>query len=47
MFSNAVRLDNGSRFPQVSLRLVGGAQLALPDDWAGQAGAVLFYRGHW
>ncbi len=47
MFSNAARLDSGSRYPQMSLPLVGGAHLVLPDDWAGHAGAVLFYRGHW
>ena len=45
--SNAVTLDSGSRFPWMLLPLVGGASLTLPDDWAGHAGAILFYRGHW
>ena len=45
--SSAPRLDSGSRFPAVTLPLVGGARLTLPNDWAGHAGAVLFYRGHW
>jgi hypothetical protein len=45
--ATAQRLDSGSRFPSVTLSLVGGTTLALPDDWAGHAGAVLFYRGHW
>jgi hypothetical protein len=47
MVSTAQRLDSGSRFPRVTLPLLGGASLTLPDDWAGHAGAVLFYRGHW
>ena len=47
MSSTAQRLDSGSRFPRVTLLLLGGATLTLPDDWAGHAGAVLFYRGHW
>ncbi|MEQ1772763.1 MAG: hypothetical protein ABL891_03175 [Burkholderiales bacterium] len=45
--STGPRLDSGSRFPQMTLSLAGGESLALPDDWAGHAGAVLFYRGHW
>jgi hypothetical protein len=45
--SNAVRLDSGSRFPSISVPLAGGGSLTLPNDWAGHAGALLFYRGHW
>jgi hypothetical protein len=46
-FATGTRLDIGSRFPRLALRLLDGASLALPDDWAGHAGVVLFYRGHW
>ena len=45
--SNGARLDSGHRFPSITLALTGGGTLTLPDDWAGHAGAVLFYRGHW
>jgi len=45
--STTSRLDSGSYFPAVTLPLVGGGRLALPRDWAGHAGALLFYRGHW
>lgn len=45
--ANVTRLDSGSRFPRISLPLAGGGNITLPDDWAGHAGAVLFYRGHW
>lgn len=48
-FLPSPRLDSGSRFPRLSLALAAtdGGTLTLPDDWAGHAGAVLFYRGHW
>jgi hypothetical protein len=46
-FSTGSRLDIGSRFPRLTLQLLDGSSLTLPDDWAGHAGAVLFYRGHW
>lgn len=45
--SNGSRLDSGSPFPPITLPLAGGGTLTLPNDWAGHAGAVLFYRGHW
>jgi hypothetical protein len=41
------RLNSGSHFPAITLPLVGGGELRLPGDWAGRAGALLFYRGHW
>ncbi|HUB41964.1 MAG TPA: redoxin domain-containing protein [Streptosporangiaceae bacterium] len=40
-------LSPGSTFPALSLTLPGGAALALPDAFAGDFGAVLFFRGSW
>lgn len=45
--SNAFRLENGDRFPDLTARLVGGGTLSLPGDLAGSWGVVLFNRGHW
>ncbi len=45
--SNAFRLNNGDRFPDLTARLVGGGTLPLPGDLAGSWGVVLFNRGHW
>ncbi len=41
------RLENGQRFPSLQLPLVGGGQLSLPGDLAGEFGVVLIYRGSW
>jgi thiol-disulfide isomerase/thioredoxin len=41
------RLENGDRFPTVSIRTVGGSRMLLPDDVAGSYGVILFYRGSW
>lgn len=40
-------LHNGDTFPALSLDLVGGRRISLPDDLAGSYGVVLFYRGSW
>ena len=40
-------LDGGDPFPQMTLPQVGGGQVHLPDDLAGNWGVVLLYRGHW
>ena len=40
-------LDSGDAFPAIAFNKVGGGQLNLPDDLAGQWGVVLLYRGHW
>jgi peroxiredoxin len=40
-------LSPGSAFPALSLALPGGTALALPDAFAGNFGAVLFFRGSW
>lgn len=40
-------LDGGDAFPLLEFARVGGGQLRLPDDLAGEWGVVLLYRGHW
>jgi peroxiredoxin len=40
-------LSPGSTFPAVSLTPPGGTALALPDAFAGDFCAVLFFRGSW
>ncbi len=43
----AEKLGIGASFPSLTLNLVSGGTLNLPDgldmDWK----AILFYRGHW
>jgi peroxiredoxin len=40
-------LHSGEKFPQLSLSLLDGATLTLPDAFAGGFGVVLCYRGSW
>ena len=40
-------LQNGDRFPGLSLRKIGGGRLDLPGDLGGSFGAILIYRGAW
>ena len=40
-------LQNGHRFPAISVPEAGGGTLSLPGDLAGSFGVVLFYRGSW
>ena len=39
------RLQNGDRFPDLSITTVGGGQLVLPRDVEGFYSVILFYRG--
>ena len=41
------KLDARDRFPQMTLRLVDGSALTLPDDLHGSWWIFLVYRGHW
>ena len=41
------KLNGGDSFPSISLDLVGGGQVTLPDDLSTKYGVILFYRGHW
>ena len=40
-------LNNGDRFPALTICAVGGGRLSLPDDLAGFYSVVLVYRGSW
>ncbi len=41
------KLQQGDRFPTLTLKLVGGGAITLPDDMASRYLVLLFYRGHW
>jgi peroxiredoxin len=41
------KLDIGAAFPKLTLKLVSGGTLDLPDDLEGNYKVILFYRGHW
>ena len=43
----AEKLDIGASFPKLTLDLVDGAKLDLPDGLDAKYRIVLFYRGHW
>ena len=43
----ADKLQQGDRFPQMTLKLVGGGTIRIPDEAPSRYTAVLFYRGHW
>jgi peroxiredoxin len=40
-------LHPGDRFPSLTVPLLGGGSLVLPDTLHGHFGVILFYRGHW
>ena len=41
------KLGIGSVFPNLTIDLVGGGTLSLPDDLDAKYRVILFYRGHW
>jgi hypothetical protein len=41
------KLQQGDRFPSLTLNLVDGGTIRLPDQVPTRYAAVLFYRGHW
>ncbi|MFQ5699709.1 MAG: hypothetical protein ACE5IL_15700 [Myxococcota bacterium] len=43
----AEKLDAGSSFPEVRLKLAGGGELTLPAGIETPYQVVLFYRGYW
>jgi peroxiredoxin len=45
--SSVSRLENGQRFPSLTVPAVGGGTISLPDHLAGSYGVVLVYRGSW
>ena len=40
-------LQPGDAFPQLTVNVLGGETLAVPDAFAGAFATVLFYRGAW
>ena len=43
----AEKLGTGEVFPKMTLDLVGGDKLELPDGLDARYRIILFYRGHW
>ena len=41
------KLQQGDRFPSITLKLVGGDTVTMPDDVSSRYVALLFYRGQW
>ena len=43
----ADKLNTGDSFPNLTLDLVDGGRLELPDGLDARYKVILFYRGHW
>ena len=43
----AEKLGPGDAFPSMTLQIVGGGSINLPDYMDGRYNILLFYRGHW
>lgn len=43
----ADKLNTGDGFPSLTLDLVDGTKLTLPDGPDARYKVILFYRGHW
>ena len=43
----AEKLQQGGRFPAITLKLVSGETMSVPEDMSTRYLALLFYRGHW
>jgi hypothetical protein len=43
----AEKLQGGDTLPRVTLQLLSGGSVTLPDDLSTPYGVLLFYRGHW
>lgn len=43
----ANKLNTGDSFPKLTLDLVDGGTLEVPDDLEARYKVILFYRGHW
>jgi len=41
------KLEGGSQFPSLQLKLLDGSELSLPDAIQTDFAVVNFYRGHW
>ena len=47
MITLAEKLGIGATFPKITLNLVDGSTLNLPDVMNAKYSVILFYRGHW
>lgn len=45
--ASTIKLDTGSRFPDIEFQLLDGSKVTLPAAWSGHWGTLIFYRGHW
>ena len=43
----AEKLQGGDALPSITLQLIGGGSVTLPEDLETPYGVALFYRGHW
>lgn len=41
------KLGTDALFPKVTLDLVDGSSLSLPNGMGGKYNVILFFRGHW
>jgi len=41
------KLQQGDHHPKITLQILDGSKITLPDDAPTRYTAVLFYRGHW
>jgi len=41
------KLQQGDRFPSLTLNLINGGTLRIPEDMPSRYLVLLFYRGHW
>ena len=41
------KLAQGDKLPKLSLNLIDGRAITLPDDMTGRYLVLLFYRGNW
>ena len=41
------KLQQGDRFPPLTLKLTSGESVRIPEEIPSRYAAVLFYRGHW
>lgn len=43
----AEKLQQADRFPSLTLKLVDGSAVRIPEEMLGRYAILLFYRGHW
>ncbi len=43
----AEKLDAGDVFPSLTIDLVGGGTITVPEDMDAKYSIIMFYRGHW